>query len=136
MVPTLDPPLVSVQEGLCPGGSLSRRVSVQGSLSRGCFCLGVSVWGGVSVRGGSLSRGLCPRGSVSRGGLCPGGGSLSGWWVTVWGGHCLGGHCLGGLCPGDLCLGGLCRKNPQLGDVDITHPTGMLSCFISIFCHV
>ena len=59
---------VSVRGCVCPGGSLSRRVSVQ---------VGVSVQGGSL---GGLSRGrLCPGGSLS-GGLCRGfsvGGSLS-----------------------------------------------------------
>ena len=55
--------------GLCPGGSLSmgslsREVSVEGSLSGG-VCWG-SLPRGVSVQGG-----LCPRGSLS-GGLCLG----------------------------------------------------------------
>ena len=76
---------VSVQGvGFCPGGSLSRRVSVQqGSLSRG-----------VTVQGS-----LCPEGSLS-GGLCPGG-------------LCPGGLCLGGLCPGgSLFRGSLSRGFP------------------------
>ena len=71
MVPTLDPPLLSVQEGLCPGS--------------------VSVWGvsvqGVSVQGGLCPGGLCPvGGSLSSGGVghCPGGVSVGR------GGHCLG----------------------------------------------
>ena len=43
---------VSVQEGLCPGGSLSRGLSVQGvSVGGGCLSPG-----GVSVRGGGQSR--------------------------------------------------------------------------------
>ena len=42
---------VSVQGGLCPGGSLSRGVSVQGGLSPG----EVSVWEGSLSRRGSLS---------------------------------------------------------------------------------
>ena len=61
---------VSVQEGsLCPGGeSLSRRVSVQGSLSRGGPCLGgLCPWGG-----------LCPGDSFCPGGLRPGGGLCPG----------------------------------------------------------
>ena len=81
--------------GLCPGGSLSRGVSVPGgSLSRGLCPRGVSVQEGLcpggSLSRGSLSRGslsgvLCPEGGICpRGGLCPGrgvylqaGGSLS-----------------------------------------------------------
>ena len=58
---------VSVQRGLCPRclcpeGSLSRGVSVQGvggSLSRGSVSSGVCVQWGLCP-GGSLSRGLCP----------------------------------------------------------------------------
>ena len=67
----------SVQEGLCPGGSLSR-----GSLSRGgLFLEGLSSGG--SLSGGSLSRGISVwgslrevvslEGSLSEGCLCPGG---------------------------------------------------------------
>ena len=85
----------SLSRGFCPGGSLSRGVSVQGdhcpgsSLSRG-----VSVWGlcpGESMSRVSLSGGLCPGGlclgfSVQEGflseGLSPG--------VSVWGSLCLG----------------------------------------------
>ena len=73
-------PLITVQGGLCPGdlcpvGSLSRRslsrgISVQGSLSRG-LCPGVVSVQRVSVQG-SLFRGLCPGGSLSRSSLCPG----------------------------------------------------------------
>ena len=82
-------PGVSIQEGLHPGGSLSRGVSVQGrglcpagvfsvqgegSLSRGrglCPGGGISVQGrgSLSRGGGSVQRGLCPGGV----GLCPGG---------------------------------------------------------------
>ena len=46
----------SLSQGLCPGGSLSRGVSVQEDL-----CLGVSIQG-VSVQRGSLSRGSLYRG--------------------------------------------------------------------------
>ena len=63
---------------LCPGGSLSRGVSVGGSLPRSVVSVqewslcpeveslsrGTSVWGRVSVQGISV------RGSLSRGGLC------------------------------------------------------------------
>ena len=57
---------VSVQGGLCPGGSLSRGVSVQGaSLSRGVSVQGASLSRGVSVKGGSLSRGSLSTGSLS-----------------------------------------------------------------------
>ena len=58
---------VSVWEGLCPGGSLSR-----GSLSGG-LCLGVSVQGGLCL-GGSLSLGSLCRPSLSRGSLSGGSG--------------------------------------------------------------
>ena len=80
----------------------------------GGLCLGVSVWGGLYLRG------LCPRGSLSGGslsgvsvwGLCPGG-SLSGKGVSVWGslsgGLCLGVSVQGGLsrgvCPGESLSG-------------------------------
>ena len=56
---------VSLQGGLCPvgGGSLSRGVSVQGSLSKGSLFGGVSVWGvsvwGVSVQGVSVRETPC-----------------------------------------------------------------------------
>ena len=56
---------VSVQEGLCPGGALSREVSVQrrGVSVQGALCSGGSLFRGLSVQGvltrGSLSRGLC-----------------------------------------------------------------------------
>ena len=66
---------VCPQGGLCPGGSLSRGVSVQGVSVQGVSVQGVSVQGPLS--GG----GLCPGESLSEGsctgGLCPGG-SLSG----------------------------------------------------------
>ena len=72
------------------GGSLSRRVSVQGggeSLSRGVF----SIMGSLSR--GSLLGDLCP------GGLYPG--------VFIQGGFCLGHLCPGvSLSRGSLCLGG------------------------------
>ena len=54
----------SLSRGLCPAGSLSSLVSVQG---------GLCSWG-VSVQG-SLSRGVSVQGSLS-GGLCPGGVSV------------------------------------------------------------
>ena len=67
----------SLSGGLCPGGSLSRRVSVWGVSVRG------------SMSGGSLSRGSLSRGSLSGGlypgeslwGLCPG---VSVRGVSVW----------------------------------------------------
>ena len=105
----------SLSGRLCPEGSLSRGVSVWGSLS-GVSVQGVSVWG-VSVQGGLCPGGLCP------GGLCPGGslcrvgsvqgglclgGSLSSRSLSR-GGFCPGGHlCPGGSLFGGLCLGGLC----------------------------
>ena len=63
----------SVREGcLCLGGSLSRGVSVLGSLSRGvfvqgvCICPGGSLPRGISVQGrGCLSGGSLSRGSLS-----------------------------------------------------------------------
>ena len=63
---------VSVQQGLCPGESLSKGVLSRGSLSKGGLC-----------RGGSLSRESLSRGSLSsrvsvQGSLCPRG-------VSVWG---------------------------------------------------
>ena len=106
---------VSVQEGLCPRGSLSGGASVWESLSRRSLFRGiVSVHGLslsrlVSVLGesvwGSLSGDFCPGASLSRGlsvqgGLCPGD-------------LCPGDLCPGGLCPENLCLaGGLCQGNP------------------------
>ena len=93
---------VSIQGGLCPGeGSLFRRFSVKGSLSRE-----VSVWGeSLSGGRGSLSGGI----SV-HGGLCPDGSCPRGLWgVSVQGRFSVeGGLCPGGLCPGGLCPGGLC----------------------------
>ena len=49
--------VIFVQGGLCLGGSLSRRVSVQG----------VSVQGSLSGRGALCLGGACPGGSLSRG---------------------------------------------------------------------
>ena len=52
-------PAYTGQEGVCPGGCLPRRVSVQGCLPRG-----------VSA-GGCLSRGRClPRGVSAQGCMC------------------------------------------------------------------
>ena len=80
----LCPGVVSVQRGLCPGGFLSKGLSVQG----------VSVQGGLCPRGG-----LCPGGvSVQGEGLCLGGGSLSGGRVSVQGRVSVRGE---GLCPGE-----------------------------------
>ena len=84
----------SLSRGLCPDRSLSRGFSIQGGL----FSRGVSVWGSVSrgplsVQGICLCPGgLCPGGSVSRGYLCPWGVSLSR--VVSLRGE-------GGLCQGD-----------------------------------
>ena len=88
--------------GLCPGGSLSRLVSVQR----------VSVQGGLCP-GGYLSKGYLSRGFQS-GGLCPGRylsrGSLS----------------RRGLCPRSWRP---LSPNPGYGGrADGTHPTGMYSC--------
>ena len=98
---------------LCPGGSLSRGVSVpRRSLSWGVSVRGVPVWGSLSW-GVSVQGGLCPGGSLSRGvsvqgGLCPGG-SLSREGVSVWGFSVQRG-CLSreGLCPGVSVQGGFC----------------------------
>ena len=85
--------------GHCPGGYLSRRVSVLGSLfSRISGQVGVSVQWDLSM--GSLSGIFCPAGSLSRESLSRGslssevslGISLR---VSVW-----------GLCPGDIYAGG------------------------------
>ena len=93
-------------------GSLSREVSVWGSLSRESLSGGLCPGEGISVQGvyaegrgswsmGSLSGGFCPGGSLS-GCPCPQGLHL--------GGFCAGGLCLGvtdqgvsvwGLCPGE-----------------------------------
>ena len=54
--------LVSILEG---GGSLSREVFVQGSLSRGCLSRGLCLEG--LCPGGSLSGGFLSRGCLSRG---------------------------------------------------------------------
>ena len=78
---------VSVQGGLCPGGSLS------GGLSRG-----VSVWRDLCP-GGSLSRGLCPVGSLSIG-------------VTVWGVSVLGRS----LSNSGFCQGDPPTENPLYGN--------------------
>ena len=70
---------LSLSGGLCPGG-LCTGVSVQRSLCPGgSLSKGVSVWG--SLSGGSLSGGLCT------GVLCPGCFCL---WVSVQGGFLLG----------------------------------------------
>ena len=59
-----------LSRGVCPGMSVSREVSVQGSLcpvrslSRGGLCPGVSVPGGLCPRGVSVQAGLCPGVSV------------------------------------------------------------------------
>ena len=89
------------------GGSVSRGVSVRGSLSEGSLSRGISVWG-VSVWG-SLSRG-----SLS-GGLCPGG-FLSG------------GLCLGGSLSRELCLGGgsLSRGLSSIAIVSLTETPSSL----------
>ena len=119
------------QGGLCPGGSLSMGVSVQGSLSRGVSVQGVSVQEslsrGVSVQEESLSKGgLCLGVSVQgvsvHGVLCPGFSvqeSLSRG-VYVWG------SLSGGLCPGGSLSGG-----SLLG----RHPYGneRVVCWNSIF---
>ena len=111
----------SLSGGFCPVGSLyggslsrglSRRVSIQGSLSRlaslcpvgyvhGVFSRRVSIWGSLSGR--SLSRGLS-RGSLS-GGLGPGG---SVHWVSVQGFFCPVGSLSEGVCPGVSILRCLC----------------------------
>ena len=57
---------VSVQEFLCPGQSLSRRISVLGGLCPRGLCPGGSLSRGPLSRGVSVQRSLCP------GGLCPG----------------------------------------------------------------
>ena len=71
------------QGGLCPLGSLSMGVSVQGVSVHGGLCPGglfleVSVQGGHCPGGSvwevSVQGGLCPRGLSRKGGLCPGGG--------------------------------------------------------------
>ena len=64
---------VSVQECLCLGGYLFRKVFFQGvvcpgeSVTRGVSVWGVSAQGGVSVQGVSVQGGLCPRGGLSPG---------------------------------------------------------------------
>ena len=76
--------------GFCPGVSLSTGVSVQGvsvqrisvqGVSVGGFCLWVSVWGGVCLRG-ALSRGSLSRGFSAQG--------VSVWGVSVQEGLCVG----------------------------------------------
>ena len=114
----------SVQEGgslsrkgiLCPG----RGVSVQGSLLRGVLCPGESLPEGNSVQGVSVQRGVSVWGSLSRKGgslskkriLCPGIGSLSrkgglspGRGVSVQEGGSLSRK--GGLCPGRVSMQGV-----------------------------
>ena len=132
---------VSIQEGLCPGGSLSREgmglcpgrgwVSVQGGLLPAN-----KVWGKGNVftpvcdsvhGGGSLHHklhdqgGLCPgRGWVSVQG---GGGSLSTegaslcsgrGWVSAQGGLCLGPLSRGSLSRGISVQGDLCQGDPPI----------------------
>ena len=76
--------------GLCPAGSLSRGMYVQGVSVRGVYVWGVSVQRGLCL-GGCLSRGLC------LGDLCPGG-YLSGRLSVQ--GSLSGGSLSRGLCPG------------------------------------
>ena len=115
--------------GHCPGGYLSRRVSVLGSLSsRISGQVGVSLQWGLSMGSlGNLCPGvLCPvrcLWGLSEGlcmGLCPGdiytGGSLS--MGSVHGVSVQEGPCLGGLCPGKgLSMGSLSRRVPVKGSM-------------------
>ena len=68
---------VSVQRGLCPGGTLPGGGSYQGCLCPEGSLSRRSLSRGVSVQGGLCPGGLCPEGSLS-------GGSLSGG-ISVWG---------------------------------------------------
>ena len=118
-----------VEGGLCPGGSLSRgslsrRVSVWGSLfrvslSRRGLCPGGLCLGWVSVSGS-----LCPGGSLSRGPGFLSGGSLFrvslSRRVSVWGASVQGVSVQRGISVG---------RPPGTRKADSTHPTGMLSCF-------
>ena len=108
---------VSVGGCLCPEGSLSEEISVQGSLFKG-----VSVQGGLCPR--DLCLGICVQGGLCPGDLCPRGSLSKG--VSVHGGLC---PC-GSLSKRDFCPGkslsreisvreGLCQGS--------THPTGMHS---------
>ena len=108
---------VSVQEGLCLGGSVwgglcpgvsVQGVSVQGSLSRGSLSRGSL--SGVSVQG-SLSRG-----SLSRGGLYPVG-SLSRVSLSR------------GSLSGEICIRGVSIREIPHRETGCTHPTGMHSCY-------
>ena len=95
--------------GLCPGGgSLSRGISVQGVSVQG-VSVRRSLSRGVSVQGGLCLRGLCP-GEVSvQGDLCPG-------CLSPGEGSVCGDLCPGGLCPGGLCLGGSLSGGLCLGE--------------------
>ena len=95
---------ISPQGGLCPRGSLSRKVSVQW-----VFEWGVSVWWGSLSMGISVLGGLS-RGSLSIGGLC--------WGVSV---------------GGSLSMGGLCQGDPQplFGYVRAVHI--VLECILVFF---
>ena len=96
--------------GLYPGGSLSRRGSVQGVLCPGGLCLGFSVQGGLSVQGGSLSGGSLCR----QGGLCTGRGSLSR---------------QGGLCPGR----GVSVQGVSVGETPHTLTSGRYASYWNAF---
>ena len=104
------PPALYRPGGLCPGVSLFRCVSVRESLSRG-LCPGGSLSRGVSDQGTSV-QGISVQGGLCPGGLCPGEslsrcvsvrGSLSR--GSLFRGLRPGGFWSGGLCPGDLCPG-------------------------------
>ena len=138
--------------GLCPRGSLSRRVPVQGeslskgSLSRGDLCPEISVQIVVSVQGALCAGGLCAgkfvQGvsvqGVSVQGVSVQGASVHG--VSVQGVSVPGVSVQGGLCPGvvrilqecTLVEGGLCQGDTPTTTVCLhaggTHPTGMHSC--------
>ena len=96
-----------------PGGSLSRRVSVQGYLCPGGLCLG-GLYPRGSLSSGSLSSGVSVQLGLCPGGLCPGWslfrGSLSRRRISVQEGGFLSKIGVsvqeGVLCPQDLCPGG------------------------------
>ena len=90
----------SLSRGISVWGSLSRVSLSRGSLSRGSLsrrglCLGVSVWRPLSrdlCPGRSLSQGVSVQGVPVQGGVYPGGSLLRG-------------YLSGGLCPGGLSRG-------------------------------
>ena len=121
-------------------GSLSRGVSVwgglclRGSLSRGVSVQGISVQGVLCLKGslcpeGFLSRRVSVQGGSVQGNLCPGGSLSRGF--SVWRGVSVqGGFCPGGsLSRGSLSRGSLSGRPPcMVIYVGSLHPAGVHSC--------